>query len=425
MRLGLSLIPLCVVALLALSGCTSNPMTGRSQLSLVSESAVMSQASSAYAQELDPWKKKGKLNSDAALKARVDGITDRLIAQAIRYRPDAAKWDWQVAVIDDPETLNAYCLPGGRMAIYTGLINKLKATDDEIAQVMGHEIGHALANHGSEKMSNAMAAQGAVAIAAALAGQRNQAAVGNFGPMMAQLGWLLPNSRGAETEADRIGIELAARAGFDPAASISLWNKMKSASGGKAPPQFLSTHPAPETRIKDLSALAPHMQPIYAEAAKHPVTLPTRMASNVRDVTPGAARQVAPAQALAPLTLLNPAYESFRQGDARLDCDTCALKFGNREGELKALHDKGEWERLAREVLAIGYVQDVSWYFLGRAAEGMGLNAPARRYYQQAANLARHRNTHCKGGFSDVCAGVNLPEQAEAALARLSAGPSK
>ncbi len=282
-----------------LAACSTNPMTGRSQLSLVSEKQVIAQAGSAYVNELTPWEKKGKVNNDPRLKARVDAITNRLVAQAIRYRPDSANWDWQVSVIDDPETLNAYCLPGGRMAIYTGLINKLQATDDEIGQVMGHEIGHALANHGAEKMSNSMLAQGAVAVAAAASG-RNSNAVMQVGPALAQLGWLLPNSRGAESEADRIGIEIAARAGFEPAAAVGLWKKMLAASG-KGAPQFLSTHPAPDTRIKDLSALAPRMQPLYASASKSPVAAPTRMSDNVRDVTPGAAVPEQKALTLVPL----------------------------------------------------------------------------------------------------------------------------
>ena len=284
----------------ALAGCTTNPMTGRSQLSLVSENSVIAQAQSAYTQELSPWDKKGKVNNNPALKARVDGITNRLVAQAIRYRPDSAKWDWQVAVIDDPETLNAYCLPGGRMAIYTGLINKLNATDDEIAQVMGHEIGHALANHGAEKMSNSVLAQGVVVVAAVASGDKNQNAVMAGGTALAQLGWLLPNSRGAETEADRIGIEIAARAGFDPAAAVSLWKKM-TAANGKGPPQFLSTHPAPTTRIKELSALVPHMQPLYAAAPRTPVGPPSRTADNVRDVTSGGTAPAPKALTLIPI----------------------------------------------------------------------------------------------------------------------------
>lgn len=307
MNIKPSLLSIALFAWLA--GCTSNPMTGRSQLTLVSEKQVIAQASSAYANELDPWAKKGKVNNDPRLKARVDAITNRLVAQAIRYRPDSAQWDWQVTVVDDPETLNAYCLPGGRMAIYTGLIDKLKATDDEIAQVMGHEIGHALANHGAEKMSNAMLAQGAVVVAAAASGSKNSNAVMQGGTMLAQMGWLLPNSRGAETEADRIGIELAARAGFEPDAAVSLWKKML-AAGGKGPPQFLSTHPAPDTRIKDLSALAPYMRPLYASASKAPVAAPSRMADNVRDVTPGANVPAAKALTLLPIPDKNGAAPS-------------------------------------------------------------------------------------------------------------------
>ncbi|MEW5770862.1 MAG: M48 family metallopeptidase [Pseudomonadota bacterium] len=280
------LAPIALFAVLA--GCAANPMTGRSQLSLVSEQSVIAQARSAYAQELAPWEKKGKVNNDPRVKARVDAITNRLVAQAIRYRPESAKWDWQVTVVDDPETLNAYCLPGGRMAIYTGLIDKLKATDDEIAQVMGHEIGHALANHGAEKMSNALLAQGVVVVAAAASSDRNRNAVMSGGTALAQLGWLLPNSRGAESEADRIGIEIAARAGYDPEAAISLWKKMQAANG-KGPPQFLSTHPAPATRIKDLAGLVPYMRPIYAEAPRTPVGPHIRSADNVRDVSQGAA----------------------------------------------------------------------------------------------------------------------------------------
>lgn len=285
----------------ALAGCTTNPMTGRSQLSLVSEKQIIAQASSAYAKELSPWEKKGKVNNDPRLKARVDGITHRLVAQAIRYRRDSAQWDWQVTVIDDPETLNAYCLPGGRMAIYTGLIDKLHATDDEIAQVMGHEIGHALANHGAEKMSNSILAQGVVAVAAA--SSKNSNAVMQGGTAVAQLGWLLPNSRGAETEADRIGIEIAARAGFEPSAAVSLWKKMMAANG-KGPPQFLSTHPAPDTRIKDLSALVSHMQPLYASASKAPVSALSRMPANMRDVTTNNVTPGAVAPETSVLTLL-------------------------------------------------------------------------------------------------------------------------
>ncbi len=396
-----------------LAACSSNPMTGRSQLMLVPERQVISQSVSAYKAELAPHAKKGKLNDDERVVQRVRAITDRLVAQAVRYRPDSASWAWEVNVIDDPKTLNAFCMPGGKMAIYTGLIDKLKATDDEIAQVMGHEIGHALANHGAEKMSVGMMSD---ILVSAIGGRYQQAS-----QMAALVAWQLPNSRGAETEADRIGIELAARAGYNPDAAPRLWQKMKEASGEKGRFDLLSTHPASDTRMEELAALAPHMRPLYAEAAKNPAALPTRLAANVRDVTPGdgpASYAVAPA-ALRPLALVNPAYERFRSGEAVLECENCALSFSNRADKLKTLDESGDWESLAREVLDVGYSQDIAWYYLGRAAEGQGLRDAARRYYQHAVNLARHKDTHCKGMFTDICNGVRLPEQAEAALAGL------
>ena len=151
---------LFVIAVTALmAACQSAPVTGRKQLMLVPESQAIAASKDAYTQTLAPIQKAGKLNDDAALKARVDKITARLVAQAILYRPDTANWDWQVAVIDDPKTLNAWCMAGGRMAIYTGIIQKLNLTDDEIAEVMGHEIAHALAKHTAERMSTAMASE--------------------------------------------------------------------------------------------------------------------------------------------------------------------------------------------------------------------------------------------------------------------------
>jgi len=403
-----------------LASCSSNPMTGRSQLMLMPEKQVIAQSLSAYRAELAPHSKNGKLNDDERVVQRVRAITDRLVAQAVRYRPDSVSWAWEVNVIDDPKTLNAFCMPGGKMAVYTGLIDKLKASDDEIAQVMAHEIGHALANHGAEKMSVGMVSDVLVTVI----GGSNQG-YQQAGQLASLLAWQLPNSRGAESEADRIGIELAARAGYDPEAAPRLWQKMKEASGEKGRFDLLSTHPASDKRMEELAALVPHMRPLYAEAAKNPSALPTRLttrlAANVREVTPGSgpASPVTPA-ALRPLSLVNPAYERFRSGEAVLECTSCALGFGNRADKLKTLDARGDWEGLAREVLDVGYSQDIAWYYLGRAAAGQGLREAALRYYQHAANLARNKETHCKGVFSDLCNGVRLPEQAEAALAGLA-----
>jgi predicted Zn-dependent protease len=178
-----------------------------------------------------------------------------------------------VEVIDDPKTVNAWCMAGGRMAVYTGLILKIDPTDDELAQVMGHEISHALANHTAEKMSISMASQMGV-IAAGIASDKPGQAMA-MAAAAAQLAVQLPNSRTAEAEADRIGIELAAKAGYDPKAAATLWQKM-GALGGGAPPEFLSTHPGPEHRQQELAKLAPQMQPLYAASGTpptHPVLI--------------------------------------------------------------------------------------------------------------------------------------------------------
>jgi predicted Zn-dependent protease len=264
------LIVLALVAIVA--GCESAPVTGRKQLMLVSESQAISASTEAYAQTLDPIRKQGKLNDDPALKARIDRITARLVAQAIKYRPETESWDWQVAVIDDPKTLNAWCMAGGKMAIYTGIIQKLNLTDDEIAQVMGHEIGHALAKHTAERMSTAMASQAALQVGAILLGTNsttNQMAL-QAAAVATTVGVQLPNSRTQEAEADRIGIELAAKAGYDPHAAPKLWEKMLDATGTKGQSDFLSTHPAGEKRQEALSALIPQMMPFYEDKSPRP-----------------------------------------------------------------------------------------------------------------------------------------------------------
>ncbi len=252
---------LVVTILLAvgLVACQANPVSGRKQLVLVSEQQAQSSSAQAYAQTLSEAQKKGKLSTNAALNSRVKRITDRLIVQAGNMYPPSRDWKWSVAVIDEP-TLNAWCMPGGKMAIYTGIIDKLKLSDDEIAQIMGHEISHALLGHGRERMSRAMAMEGGMMLGSIVAGRD----LSVLAPV-ADIALTLPNSREGETEADRYGIELAARAGYDPHAAVRLWEKMSQASGN-GPPQFLSTHPSPSNRMQTLDALVPQMMPIYQKA---------------------------------------------------------------------------------------------------------------------------------------------------------------
>ena len=254
---------------LTILGCATNPVTGRSQFLLVSEEKAISASKDAYVQMLAPLDEKGKIDSDPEMTARVHRITALLIAQAIKFRPETKDWDWRVKVIDDPETVNAFCMAGGKMAMYSGLIIKLNATDDEIAQVMGHEIAHALSAHTAEQMSIAMAT-GLAATAFAVTSDEPGVALAGAS-LAAALAIKLPNSRVAETESDEIGIQLAARAGFNPNAAVSLWQKMAKNSGSEGEFDFFSTHPAPEKRIKNLRKLVPKMMPYYQQQGTRPV----------------------------------------------------------------------------------------------------------------------------------------------------------
>jgi len=261
-----------LIAVVAVGGCKTNPITGRSQMMLISEETAIEQSGEAYQAMLKPLKEKGKINNDPSVVKRVEIITSRLVAQAVEYRPESKTWDWSVRVIDDPEVVNAWCMAGGRMAIYTGLINKLDATDDEIAQVMGHEISHALLAHTAERMSRAIALQLGIITVAATQGSDTQGQLVVQGAALAAIVALeLPNSRTAEAEADVVGIELAAKAGYDPHAAETLWAKMAKVGGsGESRFDFLSTHPAPVKRMETLRELVPEMMPYYEKPGPRP-----------------------------------------------------------------------------------------------------------------------------------------------------------
>jgi len=253
-----------------LSGCQSVDTTqagvvgvDRNQQMMVSSEEVNAGSLKAYQQMMAEAQKKGVLDKDPAMLKRVQDITKRLIPHAATFRADAAKWPWEVHVLSIDE-VNAWCMPAGKMAMYTGLIQKLSATDDEIAAVMGHEIAHALREHARERISRQMGTQMTVGIVGALLGigQMGQSIAGT----VADVTLNLPNSRLHETESDRIGVELAARAGFDPRAAVTLWEKMAKQSSGGQPPKFLSTHPSHEDRINDLRQYSEKVMPLYTAA---------------------------------------------------------------------------------------------------------------------------------------------------------------
>ncbi len=439
MRLVAGRALLALVVLLA--GCATNPITGRSQFLIVSEQSAIASSRQAYTNMLGPFEKDGKINTDAALNERIESITSKLVAQAVRYKPESSNWAWQVSVIDAPKTVNAFCMPGGKMAIYTGLIEKLQPTDDEIAQVMGHEIGHAIANHGAEKMSMQMATQMGVALVAAAVGgsSSNRQTRQSSLTLAAALVVTLPNSREAEREADRIGIELAARAGYDPDAAVSLWSKMMQQDSSQSMFDLFSTHPASPARMEELAALSPQMQRFYESKAPRP-TFALHLADNETAVSanevaasanespvePGSAgvqaQAIAPSKIAAveaPLTLYSPQFERFRKGEARLECTDCGLKFGFNRSELKKFDDAGNWRALAQRVVEINHKEDLAYLYLGRAAEKLGYRAAARTYYRLAGDAASAKDTACARTLFGSCAGFDIAAEAASGLKRV------
>jgi len=265
---------LATILAMQLGGCattTSDSVSGvkRSQFMLLPASYITNMSSQAYTQTLNEAQKKQTLNADKTQVERVRKISNRLISKVGVFRTDAAQWKWEVNV-EKNDQLNAYCMPGGKIMVYSGLIEKLNTTDDELAAVIGHEIAHALREHGRERMSQAYAQEFGLQALAAILTKGTSSAVGNASMQAASMGsqlfFALPNSREQEREADKIGLELAARAAYNPDAAVTLWQKME-AQGGAKPPEFLSTHPASENRIAELRALAPKVRPLY-EAAK-------------------------------------------------------------------------------------------------------------------------------------------------------------
>ncbi|MFN7570144.1 MAG: M48 family metallopeptidase [Betaproteobacteria bacterium] len=255
-------------ALLAPAAFAQTPAEGvevrKPWLRLVPESMVNQTAAQQYAQMKQQAQAKGRLNVDPAQTQRVRAIAARLIPQGERFHPGARDWRWEVNVVESP-AVNAFVLPGGKIMVYSGLIERLKLTDDELAAIVGHEIAHALLEHGRARMSEALVKNVGISVAAAYLG------LGDLGTaalaQAADLAITLPYSRSHETDADLVGIELAARAGYDPRAAISVWEKM-ARGGGAQPPELLSTHPANASRIRELEEAMPRVLPLYQAARR-------------------------------------------------------------------------------------------------------------------------------------------------------------
>jgi len=260
-----------VAALVILAACetvqtTQGGVVGvdREQRMAISSEEIDQAARAQYAELIAQERQKGTLNRNPTQVERVRAIANRLIQQTPHFRPEARNWAWEVNVLSAPE-VNAWAMPGGKMAVYSGLIEKLQLTDAELAAVMGHEIAHALREHARERASEQAIAGSVISVGAAVLGLGD---IGQKGAEFAYMGLLgLPNSRRHETEADRVGVELAARAGYDPHAAVTLWQKMGQVSGGE-PIKFLSTHPSQSDRLSDLTAYSQRVMPLYEQAKK-------------------------------------------------------------------------------------------------------------------------------------------------------------
>lgn len=234
----------------------------REQRFLVSQEQIQSAARQAYARQLRVARAEDLLNEDTRLTRRVRRIAQDLVRSTGVFRDDAPGWDWAVNTLATDQ-LNAYAMPGGKIMVYEGIVERLDLTDAELAAILGHEIAHALREHSRERVSRQYAQQLAIVGAAVLTGV--DAGIVDLADTIATVTFQLPFSREQEAEADIIGLELMARAGYDPRAAVSLWKKMLAASE-RQPPEFLSTHPAATTRIEGLQALIPKVQPLYRTA---------------------------------------------------------------------------------------------------------------------------------------------------------------
>ena len=237
---------------------------------LVPAETVERSAQQQYAQMLQQAASKNALApADNAQLKRLRGIAQRLIPFAIPWNPRAKQWQWEVNLIGSTQ-VNAFCMPGGKIAFYSGILKQLKLSDDEVAMVMGHEVAHALREHARERMAK----NGLTGLVANVGSQL--LGFGQLGQSLTHYGaqlLTLEFSRSDESEADLVGMELAARAGFDPRAGVTLWQKM-GAANKNAPPQWLSTHPAGSTRIADIEANLPRVMPLYERARKLAATSP-------------------------------------------------------------------------------------------------------------------------------------------------------
>ncbi len=267
-RLGGALIGGGALAALGLAGPAAAQADAECQRSVFTKAVSADQIEHAAGQQYQQMlqqaaSQRGLAPADNAQLQRLRYIAKRIIPFTAGCNPRSQQWRWDVNLIGDQQ-LNAFCMPGGKIAFYYGILAKLRLDDDEVAMIMGHEVAHALLEHARERMGKTMATRGAIELGAALFG------LGGAGTTLANMGGqllALKFSRSDESEADALGLVLAAKAGYRPGAGVTLWQKMLAANKN-APPQWMSTHPSGDSRIKDIESRLARLDPVYEAAAK-------------------------------------------------------------------------------------------------------------------------------------------------------------
>ena len=440
------------------AGCATNSITGRTQLQIASDESVIRESKTWYRSVMNEYHAKGQLKAKPEVVQRAVNISNRLIDQAVVLRPDSAHWDWDLEVINSKE-LNAFCMAGGKMAIYTGLIDELKLSDDEIATVMGHEIAHALVGHSAERMSVATATNVGVLVASYALGKdgRSRDLIYSLGGVATMALISMPHSRYGESEADEVGLRLAAMAGFNPVAGQSIWQKMDEAGGQSKVPEFLSTHPSNQTRQENLSRVAQGLTSEYEFGVKNRIKSPNpwirkpfnetvlfdrddyvrRIGTQAEPgkqlvrIEPASPTLIKPLAAPVQIAAfkVDPNYRfvshspRFDIGREELNCKAeCTGLLKGKVADIERAESTKNWKMLATSVLATNYKSDLNYYLLARAARGLGNTFAAVAYYSMASKMADTQEFSCQLDNNYPCSGVNMTALVETDLRDMLSG---
>jgi hypothetical protein len=366
---------------LLISGCQINPVTGDNNVKIISNDKAIEQAKVAYVSILRS--SQNHLDQDPAQYQRIQKIFNTLLPYAKKVSTEASRWDWEFHVIKSSE-INAGCMAGGKIIVWSGLIDKLNPSDDGIAFIMAHEIGHALAGHTSAKQSLQILTN--IGLLAVNSKYNNDAQTQDKLRTLSDLLISLPYSRLEEDQADKIGLDLMTRAGYRPEKSLEFFQKMI-AMNGSNPIDFFNSHPSDSARISNLTKLIPEIKNIDPNQ-------PT-------------------------LSLLDDDFKKFSNGLIELDCDLgCSWGDGANRKQVIDLYDKRMWKELAVVIVKIKRIRDLNYFYLGRSAEELGYKEAAKVYYKKAIELSSS-STRCDRTFKYQCNGISVAKESEDGLNRL------